>query len=99
MVRISVLSARNAGELNAGGGGGRNCAPDVSRYGLTPPNVTPAGGPFAGHIPGPTGTVPVHGALKRSVLSCSTIAAPVISPTAKPRAKSGCTLPGPTSPS
>ena len=40
--------------------------PDVSKYGVTPPNVGPAGGPFATHIPGPVGTVPVQGVVKRS---------------------------------
>ena len=28
------------------------------------PGVAPAGGPLAIHLPGPTGTVPVHGAVK-----------------------------------
>src|SRR5688572_27994206 len=79
-LRISAKSARNAGELNAGAGAGRNCAPEVKRYGLTPPNVAPAGGPLAVHIPGPTGTVPVQGAVKRSVFRCSTIALPASAP-------------------
>src|SRR5688500_20289198 len=73
MDRTSPRSVRKPGELNAGGGGGRNCAPDVIRYGLTPPNVAPPGGPLALHSPGPTGTVPVHGAVKRSVFRRSTI--------------------------
>src|SRR6185295_9088205 len=87
IVLISARSVRNAAEPNAGGGGDRNWLPDVSTYGVTPPNVAPAGGPFAIHIPGPVGTVPVHGVVKWSFFVRSTIAVPAARPIATPRVK------------
>src|SRR5688572_25562677 len=99
IIVISARSALNAAEPNAGGAPGRNCAADARKYGVTPPNVAPAGGPFAVHIPGPVGTEPVHGVVKRSAFSRSTIDAPAARPMASPRVNCGCTFPGPSFPS
>jgi hypothetical protein len=84
-----------AAEPNAGGGGERNCEVLFRKYGLTPPRLAPPGAPFAIQKPGPTGTVPVQGSEKPSLIRCATISLPTARPTAKPRVNCGCTSPGP----
>jgi hypothetical protein len=60
--RTSASAATKAGEPNAGGGGGRNCALLTRRYGLAWPSVANAGGDVASQQPSHVGTVPVNGA-------------------------------------
>lgn len=87
------------GRARAGGGAGRNCAPEVRVYGLTAPKVPPAGGSELGvQMPGPVGAGSCHATLKPSILRCSMIGAAAAEPASAPRLKSGWILPGPSSP-
>src|SRR5687767_9670135 len=99
MLATSTSAALNSAERYIGGGAGLNCDPDVRKYGCALPNVAPDGGLLTGtQNCGPKGAEPVHGAVKRSALSRSTITSPAAVPIINPRSNCGCTWPGPALP-
>src|SRR5438046_8308242 len=88
IARISLSSARNAVDPNAGGGADRNWLAEVRNQGRTPgndPPATDAGVASLNHSPAPTGMVPANGAVKPSALARVTMAAPTPPPIGSPR--------------
>src|SRR5436853_6845367 len=93
IARISLSSARNAVDPNAGGGADRNWLADVRNQGRTPANDPPAtdgGFDSLNQNPAPTGLVPAKGVVKPLALARLTIPAPTARPIASPRANASC---------